>query len=279
MSKKLSISLAQLMQAYDVFFIDQFGVLRDDAGPYEGAIVALSQLASAGRTIVILSNSGRSGEYNSERLVKLGFPANSFDFFVTSGDVAFDILSRPENAIAKGARCLTVSSGGDSNLADRLGLVSANTAADAEIVIVSGSEAERISMDEYRDMLRPAAEKGVPCYCTNPDIHKLHTGSIAPGAGSIAKLYEAMGGPVTWLGKPYPEIYEYALRLTTVSDRRRVVCIGDSIEHDILGAKWADLDSVLVRTGILSNANDQELETVSASVRAYPTHTLQSFAF
>lgn len=279
MSKPLSISLAQLMQAYDVFFIDQFGVLRDDAGPYEGAIAALSQLASAGRTIVILSNSGRSGDYNSERLIKMGFAADSFDFFVTSGDVAFDILSRPENAIAKGARCLTVSSGGDSNLADRLGLVSANTAADAEIVIVSGSEAERVSMDDYRNMLRPAAERGVPCYCTNPDIHKLHTGSVAPGAGSIAKLYETMGGPVTWLGKPHPEIYEYALRLTAVSDRRCVVCIGDSIEHDILGAKSAGLDSVLVRTGILSNANEEELKTVSASVQAYPTHTLQSFAF
>jgi HAD superfamily hydrolase (TIGR01459 family) len=269
--------LAQLKQAYDVFFIDQFGVLRDDTGPYEGAADALAILASSGKTIVILSNSGRSGEYNSERLIKLGFAANSFDFFVTSGDVAFEILSRPENVIAKGARCLTISSGGDSNLADRLGLRSVETASAAEIVIVSGSEAEQISMEHYQALLRPAAQNGIPCYCTNPDIHKLHNGALAPGAGSIAKLYEKMGGSVIWLGKPYPDIYKHALRLAGVTDTRRVVCIGDSIEHDILGAKSVGLDSVLVRTGILADATDEQLQEVCDRVGADPTYTMIRF--
>jgi HAD superfamily hydrolase (TIGR01459 family) len=278
MPKVMSITLSRLMQEYDIFFVDQFGVLRDDAGPYEGAIAALAEVASAGRKVVILSNSGRSGEYNSERLVKLGFSPESFDFFVTSGDVAFDVLSRPENAPRKKARCLTISSGGDSNLADRLGLVPTHTAFDAEIVIISGSEAERIPMDDYREILRPAARRGIPCYCTNPDIHKLNNGSIAPGAGSIAKLYESMGGPLTWLGKPYPEIYEHALRHLGVTDRRRVVCIGDSIDHDILGAKSAGLDSVLVRTGILADVNEEQLEDLYEGARAYPTHILQRFA-
>ncbi|MBB3464292.1 TIGR01459 family HAD-type hydrolase [Rhizobium sp. BK377] len=278
MPKVMPTSLPQLIEGYDVFFVDQFGVLRDDAGPYEGAVTALAELAFAGRKVVILSNSGRSGEYNSERLVKLGFSSESFDFFVTSGDVAFDILSRPENAIGEKARCLTISSGGDSNLADRLGLVSTDNAFEAEIVIISGSEAERIPMDVYREMLHPAAKKGIPCYCTNPDIHKLNNGSIAPGGGSIAKLYESMGGPVTWLGKPYPEIYEHALRLAGVTDRRRVVCVGDSIDHDILGAKSAGLDSVLVRTGILADVNEEQLKDLYDRARAYPTHILQRFA-
>jgi len=273
------VTLPELVQKYDIFFIDQFGVLRDDAGPYEGAIAALAELASAGRQVVILSNSGRSGEYNSERLVKLGFAPGSFDFFVTSGDVAFDILSQPENSISQGARCFTISSGGDSNLADRLGLVSIEQASEAEIVIISGSEAEHISMDDYREMLRPAAESGVPCYCTNPDIHKLSNGSIAPGAGSIAKLYEAMGGHVTWLGKPYPEIYEHALKLVGGTDRRRVVCIGDSIDHDILGAQSAGLDSVLVRTGILAGISDEQIEELCKKARAYPRNILHHFAF
>ncbi|XAZ26107.1 TIGR01459 family HAD-type hydrolase (plasmid) [Sinorhizobium sp. B11] len=277
MSKPQPTDLAQLKHAYDVFFIDQFGVLRDDTGPYEGAADALAILASSGKTIVILSNSGRSGEYNSERLIKLGFAANSFDFFVTSGDVAFEILSRPENVIAKGSRCLTISSGGDSNLADRLGLRSVETGSAAEIVIVSGSEAEQISMEHYQVLLRPAAQNGIPCYCTNPDIHKLHNGALAPGAGSIAKLYETMGGSVIWLGKPYPDIYEHALRLAGVTETRRVVCIGDSIEHDILGAKSVGLDSVLVRTGILADATDEQLQEICNMVGADPTYTMIRF--
>jgi HAD superfamily hydrolase (TIGR01459 family) len=179
--------------------------------------------------------------------------------------------------IAKGARCLTISSGGDSNLADRLGLRSVETASAAEIVIVSGSEAEKISMEHYQALLRPAAQKGIPCYCTNPDIHKLHNAALAPGAGSIAKLYEKMGGPVIWLGKPYPDIYEHALRLAGAADTRRVVCIGDSIEHDILGAKSVGLDSVLVRTGILADTTDEQLQEVCNRVGADPTYMMIRF--
>jgi HAD superfamily hydrolase (TIGR01459 family) len=269
--------LNMLAQTYDVFFVDQFGVLRDDIGPYDGAVAALSQLASAGKRIVILSNSGRSGEYNAARLIKLGFAKDSFEFFITSGDVAFDILSRPGFDVCTGARCFTISSGGDSNLSDRLGFVAMQTASDADVVIISGSEAERIPLNGYREMLRPAAARGVPCYCTNPDVHKLHNGSVAPGAGSIAKLYEDLGGHVTWLGKPYPEIYEHALRMTGVAERSRVVCVGDSVEHDILGAQKAGLDSVLVRTGILATASDDELRNIFTDVGAAPDYVMRSF--
>lgn len=272
--------LTMLAQTYDVFFVDQFGVLRDDTGPYAGAAAALSRLAAAGKRIVILSNSGRSGEYNAARLIKLGFAENSFEFFITSGDVAFEILSRPSfDAPKEGARCLTISSGGDSNLSDRLGFVATQTASDADVLIISGSEAERIPLTDYREMLRAAAVRGLPCYCTNPDVHKLHNGSVAPGAGSIAKLYEELGGHVTWLGKPYPEIYEHALRTTGVAERSRVICVGDSVEHDILGAQTAGLDSVLVRTGILATASDDELPGLFTAVRAFPTYTMPQFSF
>jgi len=279
MAKAVLTSLIHLAQRYDVFFVDQFGVLRDDTQAYQGAIDALSRLASFGKRIVILSNSGRSGEYNAERLTKLGFAAQSFEFFVTSGDVAYEILSGSRAALGSDPASLTISSGGDTNLADRLKLRSVKNASEADVIFISGSEAERIPLDEYRELLRPAAKRGIPCFCTNPDMHKLHAGSVAPGAGSIAKAYEAMGGPVTWLGKPYPEIYEHALQVTDVKDRRQVICIGDSIEHDILGAKAAGLHSVLVRTGILAEADDGELDRISMQFRAFPNFILPKFAF
>lgn len=270
--------LAALTRTYDVFLIDQFGVLRDDIGPYEGAVKALSWLASQGKRAIVLSNSGRSGDYNSERLVRLGFAAESFERFVTSGDVAFDLLSKEGSGVAKSARCFTVSSGGDTDLADRLGLASTGAARGADIVIISGSEAERISMDEYRKMLLPAAVNGIPCFCTNPDIHKLHEGRIAPGAGSIAKLYEELGGSVRWVGKPFPEIYEYALKVAAIDEQNRVVCIGDSIEHDILGANIAGLGSVLVRTGILAGQSEDELARIAERSSAYPDFLLARFS-
>jgi ribonucleotide monophosphatase NagD (HAD superfamily) len=249
MHRPRQADLSDLIREYDVFFVDQFGVLRDDGGPYEGAIEVLSHLKAAGKIVVILSNSGRSGSFNADRLVKIGFAPESFDYFLTSGDV----------------------------LADRL-LFTAGSARDADVVIISGSEAERIPMDDYREMLRPAAERGLPCYCTNPDSYKLHNGSIAPGAGSIARLYEEIGGTVVWLGKPYREIYDHALRLVGTQDHRRILCVGDSIEHDILGAETAGLDSVLVRTGILAGSNNAELHKLMSDFSAFPTFIMSQFA-
>ncbi|WP_411033712.1 TIGR01459 family HAD-type hydrolase [Shinella sp. BYT-45] len=271
-------TLAALAERYDAFLVDQFGVLRDDERAYSGANEALLRLKALGKTVVLLSNSGRSGNYNAERLVKLGFDRAGFDRFLTSGDVAHDILAR-ETAGKRATRCLTISSGGDRNLADSLGFESVEDAALADIVIISGSEAERIPLSAYRARLEPAARRGVPCYCTNPDRHKLTKGGItAPGAGSIALAYEDLGGRVRWFGKPYPEIYRYARSQLKGTPAGRILCIGDSIEHDIAGAANAGLASCLVRTGILSRHSEEQLDALAREYKARPTFLLDRFA-
>eukprot|EP00913_Durusdinium_trenchii_P004188 g3880.t1 len=188
------ITLSDLVDRYDVFFVDQFGVLRDDKDAYPGAAETLRHLKSLGKTVVILSNSGRSGEYNAERFTKLGFSRDSFDVFMTSGDAAYAVLSSQGSPVANGASCFTISSGGDHNLADRLGLVSAMEPAEADLLIISGSEAEKVPMEAYEKILRTAVQRGIEAVCTNPDIHKLADGKTAPGAGAIALLYEKLGG-------------------------------------------------------------------------------------
>jgi HAD superfamily hydrolase (TIGR01459 family) len=271
-------TLADLTDRYDVFFVDQFGVLRDDDGAYPGANAALLHLKALGKTIVILSNSGRSGAYNGDRLVKLGFDRSGFDHFLTSGDVAHNILAEETAGKAGITRCLTISSGGDRNLAERLGFESVEDAALADIVIISGSEAERIPLSAYRDRLRPAAERGIPCYCTNPDRHKLvKGGGTAPGAGSIALAYEALGGPVRWFGKPHPAIYRQAQSLLDNMEADRIVCVGDSIEHDIAGAAGAGLASCLVRTGILASTPESALAPICETHGARPDFVMARF--
>ncbi|MCZ7909097.1 TIGR01459 family HAD-type hydrolase [Agrobacterium leguminum] len=271
-------NLAALAARYDVFLIDQFGVLRDDEHAYPGANEALLYLKKLGKTVVILSNSGRSGDYNAERLVKLGFDRAGFDHFLTSGDVAHDILARKTAGGTERTRCLTISSGGDRNLADRLGFESVKDARIADIVIVSGSEAEKVPLSIYRLMLEPAAQRGVPCYCTNPDRHKLTTGGrVAPGAGSIALAYQELGGPVRWFGKPYPAIYEHAQSLLSSPASDRIICIGDSLEHDIAGAVRASLASCLVRTGILAKNSDAELAEIADGYGARPDFLMDRF--
>lgn len=279
--KPLRLDLAGLAQRFGTFFIDQFGVLHDGSTPYDGAVEALVRLNEVGKRIVLLSNSGKRSVENEKRLISLGFRAGSWDLFLTSGEVARRMFTGAcgEAPLAGGARVLVLSRGGDSSALDGLPVSLVTSAEKADLVMLSGSEGDRMSLDDYRGILAPAAERGVPLICTNPD--KIMLTPVGPrfGSGRVAELYEAMGGTVTWIGKPFPQIYAAALGDLGVSDPADVVCIGDSVEHDIAGAHGAGLQAALVRSGIIADASDIELEAIYVEHATRPDFVLPAFAW
>jgi HAD superfamily hydrolase (TIGR01459 family) len=246
---------------FDYFFLDQFGVLHDGHRPYPGVLDALERLKARGARVVVLSNSGRSGEYNAQRMQELGIPSGLYDHFLTSGDAAKAALLSGELTIRPGptTKCLTMSATGEHQLADDLGFGVAKDGAEADLLIISGSQADRVSLDEYARQLEPAARRRSLCLCTNPDKLMLKSTATYPGAGAIATLYEQLGGQVNWIGKPYPAIYAAAARLVGSPDPSRVLCVGDSVEHDIVGARRFGAAAALVRTGILADFSEAEL--------------------
>ena len=211
--------------------------------------------------------------------MRLGFDSGSFDHFVTSGDVALALLEPGPLQIERNklTRSLTIASGDDHFLADKLGYSSVASAEDADLIIISGSETERIPLEAYRRLLRPAAIRGVPCICTNPDVHKLVGETLLPAAGAIAALYEEMGGVVTRIGKPYVDIYQHALALCHYPEKTGIVSIGDSLGHDVLGAATFGIDSVLARTGLQAHVSEAILLTQMEEAQLAPSYLLGSF--
>ncbi|OCP17555.1 MULTISPECIES: TIGR01459 family HAD-type hydrolase [unclassified Ensifer] len=270
--------LADIADRYDAFLIDQFGVLRDGRGPYPGAAETLVRLKDQGKRVIILSNSGKRSAENDRRLVDLGFVAGSWDWFLTSGEVAWQIL-KTEGAQASGrlSKCLLISRDGDLSPLTGLGLERTENGADADFVLLAASEGDVLPLSHYEALLAPAARRGVPCLCTNPDKVMLTKTGTAFGAARIAELYEELGGTVRWIGKPFADIYDFALDFLGHPDPSRVCAIGDSVEHDIAGAASAGLASVLVTTGILEHASDEERRKLFAEHGATPDFILPKF--
>ncbi len=270
--------LGEIADRYDAFLIDQFGVLRDGRGPYPGAAETLVKLKDAGKRIIILSNSGKRSAENDRRLVDLGFVAGSWDWFLTSGEVAWQILRREGEGATGGRRkCLLISRDGDLSPLTGLDLERTANGADADFVLLAASEGDVHPLSHYEALLAPAARRGVPCLCTNPDKVMLTKEGTAFGAGRIAELYEELGGGVRWIGKPFADIYAAALEFLGHPDPTRVCAIGDSIEHDIAGAASAGLHSILVTTGILERASDTERRKLFAEHGANPDFILPKF--
>lgn len=268
--------IAAVADRFDCFLVDQFGVLRDGRGPYPGAAETLSRLKQAGKRVVLLSNSGKRAAENSRRLERIGFDAGSWDLFLTSGETAWRIL-KAESGNEAARKCLLISRDDDTSAIDGLGLVRTRSSEEADVVMIAASEGDRYSLENYRALLEPAVRRGVTCLCTNPDKIMLTRDGEAFGAGRIAELYEELGGAVRWIGKPFPDIYREAMRFLGAPDRARVVCIGDSIEHDIAGAAGAGLGSILVTTGILAGLDDARRAELFDAYGATPGFILPRF--
>ncbi|MGB3643737.1 MAG: TIGR01459 family HAD-type hydrolase [Mesorhizobium sp.] len=273
--------LRDLAARFDVFFVDQFGVLHDGSAPYPGAVAALTALKAAGKKIVLVSNSGKRASQNEKRLLGLGFEAGTWDSFLSSGEVAWRKFAGELGGerLAAGTRCLLLSRGKDYSAVDGLDLELVEDGARAEVVLLSGSEGDTRPMEYYRALLAPAARAGVSLICTNPDKIMLTEAGLKYGAGAIADLYEEMGGKAERIGKPFPSIYEAAMRVLGDPPKERIVGIGDSIEHDIAGAKGVGISAALVRSGILAELGPAELEQAFAEHGATPDFILPQFVW
>lgn len=270
--------IGPLAGLYQVFLLDQFGVLHDGRAPYPGAVEALSALKSAGKTVVLISNSGKRARPNEDRLLKLGFAAGSWDHFVSSGEVAWRSFNdmAASGRLRPGTKCLLISRDDDRTAVEGLPFVLTQAGEDAELVLISASEGDRHDLDHYRRLLAPAAARQVSCFCTNPDKIMLTAAGPRFGAGEIADLYEDLGGSVTRIGKPYPAIFDAALALAGEPDRASVVCVGDSVEHDIAGGNGSGIATALVLSGILADTPD--LAAVFDEQRAWPDYITGSFS-
>ncbi len=279
MSLHLS-GLGALAERFDHFLVDQFGVMLDGTGAYDWAPAALARLAAMGKTIVILSNSGKRAAPNEARLTRLGFARGSYRQIVSSGEVAFGLLkARLGQDLPKGAKVLILARDGDLSAIEGLGLRVTDTADDADLILIAGSEGERVTLADYTKRLAPAALRGVPALCTNPDLVMLTSAGPHFGAGRIAEAYQALGGPVAWIGKPYPAVYQAALVALGAPDPARVVCIGDSPDHDVRGGQQAGMATALVRTGLHAGLDPAALAALCRTEGAVPDFILPAFDF
>lgn len=271
-------TLIALMEEFDVFLLDQFGVLLDGAKAYPEAPAALAELSRRGKRVGVLTNSGKRAGPNADRLVNMGFARNHIDAVISSGEAARSVLSGMiGGVVAKDAPVLVLSRGGDLSCIEGLELTETDNPDSAELVLIAGSRGEELSLDAYAELLEGPAARGVPALCTNPDMTMLTERGPAFGAGRIAQLYRELGGVVDEIGKPHPLIYQVAITRLGAEDPSRVLCVGDSPAHDIRGAHGAGCKAVLVRTGI--HAHDP-LEQVLADAPPsdHPDFVIPGFA-
>jgi HAD superfamily hydrolase (TIGR01459 family) len=244
--------VAPLARDHDGFILDQWGVLHDGTRPYPGAVDCLEQLRRVGKHVVILSNSGRREEGNIRLMAELGFERGLYDRFVSAGEDAREAIERrldPFHA-RLGRRYYAFTRDDNVSLLAGLAVERVGRVEDADFLMVIGIDSPRRMLADYEAELAAAAARRLPMVCANPDITRVSPEGLVDAPGALARRYEALGGGVFYHGKPHPPIYAACFRALQGCRRERIVAVGDSIEHDILGAERVGLASAFVTGGI-----------------------------
>lgn len=262
MTSRMIGGLREVADELDVFLLDQYGVLHNGQSPFPGVVDCLRRLRGAGKAIAVVSNSGKRSDENRARLRRLGFSETLFDAVVTSGELCHHLLRRrlDSGALPRGARCLVLSRDGDLSPLQDLAIAVTPVPEEADFILIAGIESERVDLADYEARLAPLAARGVPCLCSNPDLRMYTNGGVSPGPGALARAYAAKGGEVTWIGKPHPEIFRFALAELGAEDPARAVMIGDSPEHDVAGARSVGSASLFVTGGLYGGHEFQPAE-------------------
>ena len=91
--------------------------------------------------------------------------------------------------------------------------------------------------------------------CTNPDLIVDRGDETEYCAGSVAKVFEEIGGTVKYFGKPYPLVYQKSVNY----ENKSVLCIGDNLNTDIRGANLQNFKSLFILNGIHKKEKPNQL--------------------
>jgi len=245
MTKNLDLNgLRSIADNYDLFYIDLWGVIHNGISLHEQAITVLNQLLIKKKMFVLLTNAPRPNETVRNFLQKMGMDKQLRDHVFTSGEAALNYLKK--YFISK--KFYHIGPPRDFDLFNLFEKNKCQDIIDSEYLLCTGLfDNHDKDLNYYKNLLeRHIAKKMI---CTNPDLI-VDRGEIRElCAGSVAMVFEKMGGEVVYFGKPYPEVYNQSID----NNNKKILAIGDNLNTDIRGANLLNFDSLLISQGIHRN--------------------------
>ena len=246
MIKKIN-SILDLIDEYEIFFFDQWGVVHDGHKIFPEAEKVFEVLQNSKKNIFIISNSGKRSSDNIERMKKLGANHILKSPIITSGDVCYELLINKKKPFQNiGNNYFVVAT--EYPFLNKTNYKKARDLDNADFLLLSSTTGFK-DYDNLNQIFDQAIQLNLPLVCSNPDVLGVSGEKIHPSTGDLAIQYKKLGGIIHVIGKPGLEIFEFAFNQTS-SLKEKVLMVGDSLFNDIFGANQFEIDSLLITSGI-----------------------------
>ena len=254
MTKNLNyLGLKSIAENYDLFFVDLWGVVHNGISPFKDALTVLNELEKINKEYVLLTNAPRPNFSVKKFLEKMGISKNISNKVYTSGQASLDYLLNNFND----KKFFHFGPQRDFDLFTSFKKNKTSDIIKCEYILCTGLFDEYSQdLNYYKKILNNEINKKM--ICTNPDT-AVDKGEIREYcAGSVAKIFEDLGGKVEYFGKPYPPVYQQSADIKN----KKILCIGDNLNTDIKGANIQNFDSMLILSGIHKKEIDKNIEKV-----------------
>jgi HAD superfamily hydrolase (TIGR01450 family) len=218
------LSSPLILDNYDTFLLDMWGVMHDGRAPYEGVLRAVRKLKESGKRLIVLSNSSKRREDAERMLVELGFDIADFHDIVTSGDVshrllrgdagggvagcenwdAIDDVIAERGAAGRRKNVFVFGSGDDDGGYCESAGWTPSSVEDADLLLARGTftiddgsgtvihkgDNEALYWEVMERSMMVASRRKLPMLVSNPDKVRPDAGSKTPMPGAIGDAYE-----------------------------------------------------------------------------------------
>ena len=232
--------LKSIVNNYDLFFIDLWGVVHNGIKLYDQSIEVLDNLSKSKKDFILLTNAPRPNENVVNFLKNIGLNKHLKNVF-TSGEAAKKYLASELDK----QKFFHIGPPRDYDLFENVKKNNVLNINDADYFLCTGLfDNYESDLNYYKKLLSNHISKKM--ICTNPDLIVDRGDKREYCAGSVAKTYEEIKGEVIYFGKPHPQVYKQSIN--TIN--KKVLCIGDNLNTDIKGANVQKFDSLLITNGI-----------------------------
>ena len=247
--------LRSIVSQYDIFYIDLWGVVHNGIVLHSNAIKALEEISKMKKNYVLLTNAPRPNKTVKAFLEKMGMAKEIREKVYSSGEAALSYLNKNHFD----DKFYHIGPPRDFDLFLDFKKNKIKDIYESTYFLCTGLfEKYSEDLNYYKEIFKDHTKKKM--VCTNPDLIVDRGNKRELCAGSVALVFEKMGGEVIYFGKPFPEVYN----LSIDNKNKNVLSIGDNLNTDIKGANFLNYDSLIISNGIHKNEiKDEGIEIVS----------------
>lgn len=255
-------NIKEVLNDYDVFLFDLWGVVWEGSKPYENVVDSVNHLISQNKQVGFITNAPRRTHTSFERIKSWGIKDFTADVVFTSGEVALDMIKDSKNSLNIDKPILYHLGDRNDDLLENIGFYVTKNLHEANVIIMTLTRNEGEDLDEFNELFKEIILLNIPIICANPDTIILNGSNKIYTPGYFAAKLLNYGAKVIYSGKPYAPIFEKAFKRFEDYPKNRMLMIGDTFETDILGANGVGIDSALVMTGnaIVLHQEHQEMQ-------------------